>query len=79
MQFKEAVSNRIHELCNMYNYTTNRLAEMSGIAITTLQNMLSLKVANPSSYIIYSICRTLKIYIKDFYNSHLFHFDNLED
>ena len=31
MLFKEAVSTRIIELCNKYNYTANKLAEMSYI------------------------------------------------
>lgn len=30
MLFKEAVSQRIFELCDKYNYTPNKLAELSG-------------------------------------------------
>lgn len=41
--------------------------------------MVSEKVANPSSFVIYKICKTLKIEIKDFYNSELFKLDNLDD
>jgi len=77
MQFKEAVSTRIFELCNEYNYSPNKLAEFSAIAPSTLRALLSNKVENPSSYIIYKICRTLKIELKDFYDSDLF--KNLED
>ena len=61
MYFKNAVSERIYELCKEFNYTPNKLAELSSIPPTTLQDLLSGKVANPSSYIIYKICRTLKI------------------
>lgn len=77
MQFKEAVSRRIFELCNKYNYSPNKLAEFSAIAPSTLRALLSNKVDNPSSYIIYKICKTLKIELKDFYDSDLF--KNLED
>lgn len=79
MLFKEALSQRIFELCNKYNYTPNRLAELSAIAPSTLRALLANKVDNPSSYIIYKICRTLKITLSEFYNSNLFDADKLED
>lgn len=79
MLFKEAVSQRIIELCNKYDYTPNRLAEMSAIPPSTLRAMLANNVDNPSSYNIYKICKTLNIKLEDFYNSNLFNFDNLED
>lgn len=77
MLFKEAVSKRIYELCNTYNYTPNKLAELSAVAPSTLQDMLALKVNKPNAYAIYQICKTLKIKLYDFFNSDLF--DNLED
>ena len=51
MLFKEAVSKRIYELCNTYNYTTNKLAELSAVAPSTLQDMLALKVNKPNAYV----------------------------
>ena len=77
--YKEAVSKRIYELCTMYNYTPNKLAELSAIAPSTLQDMLLCKVENPSSYIIYKICKTLKISLDSFYKCELFNFDNIKD
>lgn len=77
MQFKEAVSERIYELCDKYHYTPNRLAEMSTIPPTTLRSTLAKRVDNPSSYVIYKICQTFKIEMKDFFDSPLF--KNLED
>lgn len=79
MQFKEAVSKRIYELCDTYNYTPNRLAELSATPQTTLLSLLANKVDNPSSLIIYRICKTLNIEIKDFYDSELFKFENIDD
>jgi len=52
---------------------------MSAIPPSTLRSLLSNSVENPSSTIIYKICKTLKITLKDFYNSDLFNFDNIDD
>lgn len=79
MLFKEAISERIIELCSQYNYTPNKLAEMSAIPPSTLRATLQNNVKNPSSYMIYNICKTLKIDIKEFYNSDLFNFDHIDD
>lgn len=77
MKFREAVSERVYELCDKYNYTPNRLAELSTVPPTTLRSLLANNVTNPSSYVIYKICKTLKIEMKDFYDSDLF--KNLDD
>ncbi len=79
MLFKEAVSQRILELCNKYDYTPNKLAELSAIPLSTLRALLANNVNNPSSFIVYKVCRTLKITLKDFYDSNLFDFERLED
>lgn len=79
MLFKEAISKRIYELCDKNNITPNKLAELSAVAPSTLQDMLSLKVSNPSSYVIHQICKTIKISEKDFFDSDLFSEKNIED
>lgn len=78
MLFKEAISLRILELCKQYKYTVNRLAEESAIPPTTLRTLLANKVENPSSTVIFKICKTLKISLKDFYDSNLFNIDKLD-
>lgn len=78
MDFKEAISNRILELCKEYNYSPNKLSEMSGIAPSTLRDTISGLVDNPSATIIFKICKTLDIEIKDFYDSNLFSKENLD-
>ena len=75
MLFKEAITLRILELCNKYNYTPNKLAELSAIAPSTLRALLANNVDNPSSTIIFKIC---KIELKDFYDSPLFDIEKLE-
>ena len=72
MRFKEAVTKRIYELCDVYNYTPNRLAEYSAIHPSTIHTLLANKVDNPSSLVIYKICKFLKIEIKDFFDAKLF-------
>ena len=78
MFFLEAVSQRILELCDKYNYTPNKLAELSVIAPSTLRALLANKVENPSSTIIFKICKILKIKLKKFYNSKLFDMNKLK-
>ncbi|HPF82829.1 MAG TPA: helix-turn-helix transcriptional regulator [Bacilli bacterium] len=79
MLFKEATSQRILELCDKYGYTPNKLAEISAIAPSTLRATISNTVDNPSSYIIYKICKTLKIELKEFYDSELFNINKIDD
>ena len=78
MLFKEAVTLRILELCNQYNYTPNKLAELSAVAPSTLRALLANKVDNPSSTIIFKLCKTFNIELKEFYNSPLFNMEKLE-
>ena len=77
MKLKEATSQRIIELCNQYGYTPNKLAEMSAVPPATFNDMINEKRENPSSLIVSKICKTLKIELKEFYDSDLF--KNLED
>lgn len=79
MLFKEAISKRIYELCLLHDYTPNKLAELSSVPPSTLQDLLTCKVSNPSSYVIYRICKTLKINISEFYDSDLFNYCNIDD
>ena len=78
MLFKEAVSQRVFELCDRYNYTPNKLAELSAIPPSTLRALLANQVENPSATVIFKICKTLKIELKDLYNSKLFDMNKLE-
>ena len=66
MLFKEAITLRILELCNKYNYTPNNLVELSAIVPSALRALLTNNVDNPSSTIIFKIRKTLKIELKVF-------------
>ena len=78
MLFKEAITLIMLELCNKYNYTPNKLAELSAIVLSALRALLANNVDNPSSTIIFKICKTLKIELKDFYDSPLFDIEKLK-
>ena len=58
--------------CLRYNYSPNKLAELSAIPPSTLRATLANRVDNPSATNIFKICKTLKISIKDFFDSDLF-------
>lgn len=77
MLFKKALSLRIEELCANKNITINKLAESSTIPPSTLRDIVNCKVENPSSTVIYQVCKTLKISLKEFYDSEIF--ENLDD
>lgn len=79
MKFKEAVSTRIIELCNERQITPNKLSEISTIPPSTLRDLINCKINNPSSYVIYQICKALNIPLENFFTSDLFNFNNLED
>ena len=79
MLFKEATSKRIIELCEERNITTNKLAETSTIPPSTLRDIINCNVENPSSMVIFQICKTLKIQIKEFYDSELFDISNIDE
>ena len=72
MKLNKATSERIIELCNKSPYTLTKLAELSYVPASTFSDLLNNKRENPSSLIIYKICKTLNIELKDFYNSDLF-------
>ena len=72
MKLKNATSGRIIELCNKSPYTLTKLAELSCVPASTFSDMLNNKRENPSSLIVYKICKTLDIELKDFYDSNLF-------
>ena len=76
MNTKEAVAQRIIELCENHNIAINALANISGVAPSTLYSMLNEKSQNPGVVSIKKLCDGLEITIREFFDSPLF--DNLE-
>ena len=76
MNTKNAVANRIIELCNNKNIAINALANMSGISPSTLYSVLNEKSQNPGIVTIKKLCDGLEISLYDFFNTEIF--KNLE-
>ncbi len=76
MRIGEAVKQRIIDLCDKENITINKLATISGITQSTINNITGGRNNSATVSTIKKICDGLEIGIKDFFNSPLF--DNLE-
>ena len=72
MRTKEAVAQRILELCRERNIAVNALANISGVSPSTIYSMLNQKSQNPGVVSIKKICDGLEITIRQFFDSPLF-------
>lgn len=73
---KEAVARRIHALCLDRGIAVNTLANLCGVAPSTIYSMLNTKSKNPGVVSIQKICDGLGISIREFFDDSLF--ENLE-
>ena len=76
MTTKEAVAQRIINLCNERNIAINALANISGVSPSTIYSMLNQKSQNPGIVSIEKICDGLEITVREFFDDPLF--DNTE-
>ncbi len=76
MNTKNAVANRIIELCNQKNIAINALANLSGISPSTLYSVLNEKSQNPGVVTIKKLCDGLDISLREFFNANIF--DDIE-
>ena len=76
MYIGEAVKKRIIELCNERKITLNKLATMSGLTQSTVNNITGGRNKSATVSTIKKICDGLDIDIREFFSSPLF--DNLE-
>lgn len=72
MDTKQAIANRIVELCKKHGLTINALAEKSGISPSTLYSILNNKSRNPGIITIKKICDGLDITLIEFFDSEYF-------
>lgn len=70
----EAVKLRILELCKSRNITVNKLATISGITQSTLNNIISDRNNSTTISTIKKICDGLEISIEDFFCSDVFRY-----
>ena len=72
MNAKDAVGLRILELCCERDLAVNGLANLAGIAPSTVYSMLNSKSQNPGVVSIQKICDGLDISVRAFFDSPLF-------
>ena len=76
MNTKEAVAERILQLCKERNMAINALANISGVSPSTIYSILNEKSQNPGIVSIKKICDGFEISLREFFDSDLF--DGLE-
>ena len=72
MNTKNAVANRIIQLCNEKNIAINALANISGISPSTLYSVLNEKSQNPGVISLQKLCDGLDISLRQFFDCPLF-------
>lgn len=72
MNTKNAVADRIIELCNQKNIAINALANMAGISPSTLYSVLNEKSQNPGIVTIKKLCDGLEIALREFFDADIF-------
>ena len=76
MNTKNAVAERIIELCNQKNIAINALANMAGISPSTLYSVLNEKSQNPGIVTIKKLCDGLDNSLREFFDDDIF--DDIE-
>ena len=72
MNTKEAVAERIIQICKERNMAINALANISGVSPSTIYSMLNAKSMNPGVVSIKKICDGLGITVRQFFDCDLF-------
>lgn len=76
MRTKEAIANRILQLCDERGIAVNELANISGVSPSTVYSILNEKSQNPGSITIKKLCDGLEITLGNFFSTP--EFDTLE-
>ncbi|MBR5528233.1 MAG: helix-turn-helix transcriptional regulator [Clostridia bacterium] len=73
MDTYSAVKNRLLYLCEQKRFTINKLATESGIAPSTVKNILYGKSKNPGIVTLKMLCDGLGISLNEFFCEEIFH------
>lgn len=79
MLVAEAVSKKIIKICEERNIRVNKLASISCLTQSTLENIVNGNSRNPKLLTIVRICEGLKIELSDFFDDELFRNLDRED
>ena len=69
---KDAIKQRILNLCDIHDITINKLAIESGLTQSTLSSIINTGSNNPTLATVAKICAGLKISVRDFFDDDLF-------
>lgn len=72
MRIKEAVAQRIMNLCKEHDIAINALGNISGVSPSTIYSMLNSKSQNPGVVSLQKLCDGLEITIREFFDDDLF-------
>ena len=73
---KQAIANRIIQLCEQHRIAVNELASRSGVSPSTVYSILDERSQNPGAVTIKKLCDGLEITLGEFFNTP--EFDALE-
>ena len=69
MRVKEAIANRIIQLCDERKIAVNELANISGVSPSTVYSILNEKSQNPGAVTIKKLCDGLNITLGEFFDT----------
>ena len=72
MTLREAIAERILNLCRERGITANKLSTISGMTQSTINNIINTGSNNPTVSTIKKICDGLDISLAEFFNNELF-------
>lgn len=72
MNTKQAIAKRILQLCDERGIAINALANVSGVAPSTVYSMLNEKSQNPGVVSLKKLCDGLDITLREFFDSSIF-------
>jgi len=72
MTARNAVRNRIIQLCEARGITINKLSTICGITQSTLNNIVNTGSNNPTISTVAKVCDGLEITIREFFNHAIF-------
>lgn len=76
MDTKEAVANRIRQLCNERGITPNGLSNLAAVPQATIKSILNFESKNPGVVTLKKLCDGFEITLGEFFSTP--EFDNLE-
>lgn len=76
MDTREAIANRIRQLCKERGITPNKLGTVSAVSQATIKSILNGESKNPGTVTIKKLCDGLEITLSEFFSTP--EFDQLE-